>query len=218
MQNPSSQQRQYELVAQISKAKGLNGQLIAHELGGLSVLYPGLEVWIVPPMLEGIRHTFITEVVDHPHKQGVTIRLEGVDGRDQTKDLAERYLLARTEDLIEEEPDFDEDADDEDGFFDDFEEGESSDEPMPSASAARLGMQFTDTTQGELGVLIQIKPGMQYNTWVIEGPFGLLDIPAVDAYIAKSDATTITLTLPKGFIEIVAPAPKPEKSKGAKDE
>ena len=96
MQNLAPRIPEYDLVAEISKAKGLDGQLVALELGRLSVLYPGLEVWIVPPALGGVRHSFVTEATDDFKKRGVLIRLEGVEDRTQATELVGRYLLART--------------------------------------------------------------------------------------------------------------------------
>ncbi|MCL2750811.1 MAG: hypothetical protein FWE96_07445, partial [Coriobacteriia bacterium] len=86
---------EYDLVAEISKAKGLDGQLVALEMGRLSVLYPGLEVWIVPPTRDGVRRSTVIEAIDDFKKRGVLIRLEGVEDRTQATELVGRYLLVQ---------------------------------------------------------------------------------------------------------------------------
>ncbi len=198
MQNPTPHTPQYELVAQINKTRGLDGQLVAQESGGLSVLYPGLEVWIVPPVCEGVRHTTVVEVQDDFKKHGVLIRLKGVADRTQATRLIGRYLLAHSEqiDTATQLLDY--------GF------DEGSEEVAPSSprehSMIQEGALFLDTFYGILGRLDSIKPGPAYDIWVIDGPYGRLEIPAVDDYISKETAEEtveeVTLSLPRGFVEI----------------
>jgi len=182
---------EYDLVAEISKAKGLDGQLVALELGRLSVLHPGLEVWIVPPTLDGVRHSFVTEATDDFKKRGVLIRLEGIDDRTKATELVGRHLLAPV----------------------DMAHGDGSCEPskwltrtvpMSHKLEQSFPLTFTDADYGSLGTLEEIKPGPAYDIWVILGPYGLLEIPAVDEYILEESAEQIKLSLPKGFIEITA--------------
>ena len=199
MQNPTPQVPEYELVAHISKAKGLNGQLVAHVLGELSVLYPGLEVWIVPPLLEGVRHTSITEVEVNKHKTGVLLSLDGVTDKTQAGTLAGRYLLAPAK------------KQDTGTSLLSQEEGEWDKRNVPLSHLPKetvSEMIFTDVTFGSLGALVDLKPGAAYDIWVIEGPYGHLEIPAVDAYVVSEDDTTIQLDLPAGFIEITSVASK----------
>ena len=184
---------EYDLVAEISKAKGLDGQLVALESGRLSVLYPGLEVWIVPPTLRGVRSTVITEAIDDFKKRGVLIRLEGIEERTQATELVGRYLLARTEQIKEATLI----AGEEDGNDDDTVAPAGPEQPLLTP-----GTSFTDTAYGNLGILDSIKPGPAYQIWVIDGPYGQLDIPAVAEYILEEGVEQVTLTLPRGFIEI----------------
>jgi 16S rRNA processing protein RimM len=53
-----------------------------------------------------------------------------------------------------------------------------------------------------LGTLQEVKPGPAYDIWVIDGPYGELEIPAVADYIAQQGAEQITLSLPRDFIEM----------------
>lgn len=170
-----SQTPRFELLAQIDKTKGLHGQLVAHEMNGLSVLHTGLKVWIVPPPLEGVRHTHITEL--KPHKQGVLLSLSGIRNKSEASKLIGRYLLA------------------------------PSNQALPSithkdACSEELSeVLFSDTAYGELGKLRELKSGPAYEIWVVEGPYGQLEIPAVTEYIVEENSKNIVLTLPRGFIE-----------------
>ena len=174
MQNPTPRTPQYELVARIIKTKGLEGQLIAQELGDCSVLCPGMELWIVPPLLRGIRRTTVIEAQDDFKKHGVLITLEGVNDRTQASELAGRYLLASIEQVKAAsqllDPSFD---------------SGSNAELLSSLSERATEMKgtvFFDASYGDLGVLDSIKPGPAYDLWVVEGPYGHLEIPAVDDY------------------------------------
>ena len=191
MQNPTPWNPPYELVAQISKTKGLSGQLVAQELGELSVLRLGLEVWVVPPPLEGVRHTVITELAANQQKPGVLLSLEGVTNRDEANELAGRYLLARIS------PDSQDQAQ---TIAQDGTESLSQDQGQVA-----LGTTFIDSAYGSLGQLISINPGPAYDIWVVEGSYGHLEIPAVDEYLVQEDGgtnTVVHLALPPGFIEI----------------
>jgi len=193
MQNLPPRVPEYDLVAEISKAKGLDGQLVALEMGRLSVLYPGLEVWVVPPVLDGVRHTVVTEASDDFKKRGVLIRLEGIDERTQATELVGRYLLAHTSQIEEA-------AQMADCGFD--AEDDTAAAMGVGLSLLTPGTAFTDVAYGNLGILDSVKPGPAYKIWVIDGPFGQLEIPAVDEYILEEDIEQVTLTLPRGFIEM----------------
>lgn len=213
MPSPTPATHHYELIAQISKTKGLDGQLIAQEMGGLSILRPGLEVWVVPPTLRGIRHTRVASVQRDKHKQGVVLYLEDVDDRTKASELPGRYLLAHmpeegvrpswtlsssSEDgscLDDEYDDPQEqyDAEDDEGYWPE----EAADEDVGTVV-------FRDITNGDLGILTHVKQGPAYDIWVIEGPHGILEIPAVEEYVAEEGDDLLVLDLPKGFIEITS--------------
>jgi 16S rRNA processing protein RimM len=197
---PTPQTHHYELVAEIYKTKGLDGQLVAQELGGLSVLRPGLGVWIVPPTLEGVRHTVVREVIEDQHRRGVLLSLEGIDNRSEASELAGRYLLARKSDRDSAIADVGPVAAARDGAADDPAGGGTPAGAFGSSASA--GLAFTDIHYGELGCLDSVKPGPAYDIWVLKGPYGQLEIPAVADYVVAEDAKLVTLALPQGFIEI----------------
>jgi len=204
MQDQSPRIPEYDLVAEIIKAKGLDGQLVALEQGRLSVLYPGLKVWIVPPTLRGVRCTMVTEAIDDFKKRGVLIRLEGVDDRTQATELVGRYLMCHGDVRpCENSLSFA-------GLT-----GESKTPQVNNEFADQVGERqrlftqsdistthFTDIEYGDLGFLQDLKPGPAYEIWVIDGQYGELNIPAVAAYIVEESPEQTTLSLPKGFIEI----------------
>jgi len=167
-----------------------------------------------------VRQTVVTEAVDDFKKRGVLIRLEGVDDRTQATELTGRYLLAHTEQVAEAMQ----------VSVDTVARGISVPEtggllksaglnsqanyperaPGPEATQAlsfRVSSNvpmthFTDVAYGDLGVLDSMKPGPAYEIWIISGPYGELEIPAVDEYIEEETPEQITLNLPRGFIEI----------------
>ncbi|MCL2808274.1 MAG: hypothetical protein FWD27_09030 [Coriobacteriia bacterium] len=213
MQNPTPRIPEYDLVAEICKTKGLDGQLVAQELGRLSVLRPGLEVWIVPPTLNGVRQTMVTEAIEDFKKRGVLIRLKGVEDRTQATELIGRSLLARLEQrnaavMI--------DDDEDEGLY--REATSIAPHQRGNPGAVSVGTHFVDTTYGDLGILEDIKAGPAYEVWVISGSYGILEIPAVDAYVASAisvaaetaaaaaDGRALRLALPKGFIEMTGAA------------
>jgi len=189
-------------------------------LGRLSVLCPGLAVFIVPPTRDGVRHTVVTDAVDDFKKRGVLIRLEGVDDRTRATELVGRYLLASLEQVAEA---MQVSADTQAQGISVSEPGGlrqpaglnsrancPARAPGPEATHA-LGIRvsssialthFTDTEYGELGILSDIKSGPAYEIWVIDGQYGELNIPAVAEYIVEESPEHITLSLPKGFVEI----------------
>lgn len=229
-QGPMPQTPRYELVAQIVKTKGLNGQLVAQEMGGLSILCPGLEVWVVPPTLEGVRHTVVLEAQDNFKKHGALISLDGVDDRTRASELIGRYLLAATEQveaavrLSDSQPD--EEGEGLPASLSKQADGEGKDvasAALPRQAKIAEGVSFVDEAYGDLGHLDSIKPGPAYDIWVVEGPHGRLEIPAVAEYLAaelvggsvrmgeagRADAgertgEAVRLSLPYGFIETTA--------------
>lgn len=198
MTGPTPQVHRFELVARISKTIGLDGQLVAHEVGELSVLRPELEVWVVPPALEGVRHTTIAGVRLDKHKSGVLLNLEGVDDRTEAGKLVERYLLAKTEDLALNKSERTNLYSDEHSSFDEPYEEELE------AFALVPGTHFVDTNSGPLGILESTKSGPAYDIWVVQGSLGTLEIPAVDAYVESISQKEVRLSLPAGFIEITS--------------
>ncbi|MDR1358901.1 MAG: hypothetical protein LBJ48_06070, partial [Coriobacteriales bacterium] len=134
-----------------------------------------------------VRHTAVTLAQDDFKKRGVLIRLEGVESRTQASRLTGRYLLACIEQaeaaVRRNSLEYD---------------GESAGDSGESLE----GKLFIDTAYGNLGCLDAIKTGPAYAIWVVDGPYGRLEIPAVDTYIVEDEPGQTTLSLPPGFIEI----------------
>ncbi|MGN0077883.1 MAG: ribosome maturation factor RimM [Coriobacteriales bacterium] len=89
----------YETIAQVVKTRGLEGKVLVRCTEGLPFcIYEGLELWVVPPLLEGVRRTAVCSLESCGDDSAV-IGLEGLDSIDQAEGLVGRYLLARAEDL-----------------------------------------------------------------------------------------------------------------------
>ena len=90
---------EYELVARVGKARGLEGEVTATTAGNLPFsVYAGLHVHVVPPTLQGPRELDVSSVCEGA---GNTYQLhfEGIDTIDAAEQIAGRFLLADTRDL-----------------------------------------------------------------------------------------------------------------------
>ena len=88
----------YKLVALISKPKGLRGEIVVRAPDDFPLsLYEGLDVWVVPPPLDGLRHTRVISLREQA--KGLIATLEGVTDAHAAGKLVGRYLLARKTDL-----------------------------------------------------------------------------------------------------------------------
>jgi 16S rRNA processing protein RimM len=181
---------QYAQIAQITKAKGLKGQFVASECSELFCLSDvlGLEVWIVPPSMHGMRRGTIESVEQKPGAYDYLLSLTGVDDLSAAQELAGRFLLARLTDL---------------------EKRTLPDSPCALAETESSGsdhlhksVNFKDVNAGDLGKLVRTDQTPAYELWVVDGPHGELLIPAVEEYVVEATPELITLKLPKGFMEI----------------
>jgi 16S rRNA processing protein RimM len=165
----------YELVAQVTKARGLNGEVVVVPTSGLPfLLYEGLEVDVVPPTLDGVRHTTVSAVRELAKGWGVM--LDGVDAPAASSELPGRYLLAKVDDL-------------------------PSDVEYPG-SPEFIGFEVVSDEYGPLGTVVATTDNGEYETLVVEGPYGEVLVPAVDEFIVAVDEDAITVTLPAGLVEL----------------
>ena len=185
---------EYELVALISKPKGLKGEVIVVAPDDLPLfVFEGLEVWIVPPTLTGIRQTRIKELRDQA--KGLHIALEGISDINSARELAGRYLLARSADL----------------------QGMNSYAQLPAVTEAQalqgyLGSLVFDEEQGYLGTIQSVQDNPAHPLLVVARDLGTgtqdadktttLLIPYVDEFIQKAVDGRIDVRLPRGLIEL----------------
>ncbi|MDR2672229.1 MAG: hypothetical protein LBC35_02840 [Coriobacteriales bacterium] len=229
MAGPDYSDYTYRLAAKIVKTKGRGGQLIVQ--AAFSDDWPlslraGQEVWIVPPLLRGPRHSRLGTVRSRTDRQGLVVEIVGVDELTVATQLTGRYLLvisqadevlsdgtptvcsAASADSTSTAPDV-APANSTPIAFEAVSALSaptvSGAPPVPGAPAASGSggeiSTFCDTALGELGQLRHIRPGPVYDYWVIDGPYGTLEVPAVAAYIIKTEPGLITVNLPAGFVE-----------------
>ncbi|MCL1891349.1 MAG: hypothetical protein FWG00_04970 [Coriobacteriia bacterium] len=202
----------YELVAVMNKPKGLKGEIVVAAPSNLPLrLYEGLEVWIVPPTLTGVRHTRVAQMSEQA--KGVVIRLEGVDDGAAARELAGRFLLARAgaakvaEVLSGATAEVLSDGDDYDG-------ASFADVNILAAAelATLIGCSVVDAVAGELGELKRTEDNPAHPLLVVSQG-GTADakellIPFVDEFIVSISEDIIEVRLPQGLLELNAPAEK----------
>ncbi len=89
----------YRIIGRVVKARGLEGKVLVQSTEGLPFcIYEGLEVHIVPPLLDVARCGAVASVEGESYESGC-IAIEGIDSISQAEQLAGRYLLALEEDL-----------------------------------------------------------------------------------------------------------------------
>jgi len=196
----------YALIAYISQAKGLKGEVVVNPTDDLSfALREGLEVWVVPPSLRGVRETQVCTV--QPQNGRVLITLSGIENRNDALALVGRHLLVRLDDDSSESPaPFDDNAGEapincspprNDGINRHL----SGDAPI---ECSVVGLEVDDVAEGYLGVIVEERVGVAQTLWVVDGPFGEVLIPAVEPFIVARAENRVTMVLPKGLLELNA--------------
>jgi 16S rRNA processing protein RimM len=165
----------YRRIAQISRAKGLAGEVAVVPLGNFSLqTWEDLRLWIVPPDHGLIRETYVRTVAES--KTYLLLGLEGVTERTTAQRLVGRYLLACTDDC----------------------DGQPGEDRKDSA----VGLAVRDEVRGFLGTIIDERLGIAQTLWVVEGPFGEVLIPAVDEFICSRDEAEVCVRVPEGLLEL----------------
>ena len=120
-----------------------------------ALLREGLTVWPVPPRLKGPRSHVVKRVSGDG--QGQLVALSGVSDLAGADDLKGKTLLALVSDLPQ-------------------------DLALHDARAL-VGRTVVDAHAGELGELTDVLYGPAQDVYVIEGRFGEVLVPAVDAFV-----------------------------------
>lgn len=168
----------YRNIACITKAQGLNGEVVAVPADGLPfLLEPGMNLALTPPPLRGIRTARVESVRELP--KGWGIRFEGVDSLDVAHTLVGRTCLAAVADV-----DYDFDAEDDEAW---------------------LGVELEDLVYGYLGEIVEVYETKAGYTWCVEGPYGEVLIPVADEYFVEElESGALLLDLPRGLVELNA--------------
>lgn len=166
--------KEYELVARIGKARGLEGEVTAVAAGNLPFsVYPGLNVHVVPPSLRGKRELVVTSVVEE-RSGAYRLRFEGVDTIDEAEQVAGRFLLAERDDL----------------------------EPVDDGTQD-IGRMLVDARHGELGRIKEVIRTAAHDVWVVDGGYGEVLVPVIDEVIddlPSDEDEPIRVTVMDGLI------------------
>lgn len=166
---------EYELVARVGKARGLEGEVTATAAGDLPFsVYAGLRVHVVPPTMYGRRELTVSSVEDG---SGNTYRLmfEEIDSIDDAEQLAGRFLLAAEDDL-----------------------------DIVETSAHDIGRSIVDERYGELGTITEVIETPANDVWVVQGPRGEVLVPIIDDVIVEypeDSQASIRTALMDGLLE-----------------
>ena len=140
-----------------------------------SLVREGLEVACVPPALRGSRWHRV-ESVSADDRAGALVRLSGVDALDAAEELVGKTLLARVSDL-------------------------PADLALHDPQRL-LGRAVTDATLGELGTISEVMCGPANDVWAVEGTFGEVLLPVVDAVVSEvPDEGPIPVRVPAGLVD-----------------
>lgn len=172
----------FRCIAHIQKTHGRNGEVVAVPAHGLPLaLHVGLEVALVPPALKGPRWRTITSCENSP--SGQLVGFSGVCNLDGSSKLVGKAVLARMEDLPA------------DLFLHDVD--------------ALVGREVEDERLGLLGTVVEVMRGPAQDVWVVDGPYGEVLIPVVEAIVGRPDAngaydaarTPLRVSVPRGLVD-----------------
>lgn len=152
------QSAQYELVAHVVKTRGLEGEVMAHAADGLPfALYEGLNVYVVPPTLDGPRE-LVVEQIQESSPDSYRVKFKDIDSIDQAEQLIGRYLLALVSDIqLEESADY----------------------------LEEIGRVVHDERYGELGVIEELICTPANDVWVVQGAYGEVLIPVIEDVVLE---------------------------------
>lgn len=168
-------ERTYKNIARVRKAHGKKGEVLVHELPGLPfLLEQGATYCLVPPALK--RDRFCTVESLREAGDDVLVKFKGYDSIADAEELEGKYVLADTEDLELSLFDI---------AFDDL-----------------IGRSVADTAKGDLGSIVEVMESPAHDIWVVDGPYGEVLIPAVEAIVLDiPEDGAIEVVVPDGLIE-----------------
>lgn len=165
-------------IARVVKTQGLKGEVVVVPTDDLPfIVSPGLHVTLTPPQLEGVRDATVASVRELANGWGVTF--EEVAGIDEASRLVGRLLLARRDEL-------------------DCDFGS-----VEFAAFSRRAV--NDASLGFVGNIVDVLEGPEYDTWVVEGPYGEFLLPAVAEHVLDvpdDEDAAIRVDLPEGLVDL----------------
>ena len=169
-------------IAELTNTKNLDGGLVARSVAGLPfALREGMEISLVPPVLDAPRHV-VVEFAQADGLDGGTVYFEEVTDVNVAKLLVGCHCLLKRDQLPK----------DASGYT-------AQDAPDWN------GWEAQDVSAGYLGTVCAMKemPG-QVMMEVDRGQDGILQVPLVDEFVAQVDeeGRLITFALPKGLLDL----------------
>ena len=166
-------------VARVLRTKSLEGSVVCCAADGLPfLLEEGLEVRFVPPTLRGPRAATVAEVCA-AGSDSWEVRFEGIDSIGEAEQVVGCTCLAPA--------------------------GSISSHPVRTPFDHAIGCTLVEATAGEVGVIVEVRPGPAQSLLVVETPDGRqVLVPAVDAFLGPVDAESRQLhaTLPPGLLDL----------------
>ena len=138
------------------------------------LLHAGLQVALVPPALKQSRWHVVEHVGD-VGQDGQLVQLSGLRSIGEADEAVGKTLLARIDDL-------------------------PADLALHDLDAL-MGREVIDEVHGSLGVISQVMQGVAQDVWQIEGPYGEVLLPAVDAFIIEvPEQGAVHVRVPEGTV------------------
>ena len=166
-------------VARIVRTKNLEGSVVCCAADDLPfLLEEGLEVRFVPPTLRGPRKAVVERVAPQGEGQWEVL-FEGIGTIDDAEQVVGCFCLAMLDEA-----------------------------PLPTASSAfeqMIGCRLVESTAGEVGIIVEVRPGPAQSLLVVQASDGReVLVPAVDAFLGPIDreARQVHATLPPGLLDL----------------
>lgn len=169
--------KQYQRIAQIAKTRKNQGRLVVRGYDGLPfLLYEGMSCYVVPPLLDAPRILTVKDVEEHMGEYNVSFAEVG--SMTEAEKLLGRYLLVDKDDI---DP-----------------------EKLVTDDLDVIGFAVVDGEFGELGQVTDVLSTEYQDTLVVEGQYGSVLIPYVEAFIevADFDQKVIETVIPQGLIDL----------------
>ncbi len=168
----------WHVVGRIRDAHGIKGELFVALKAKTADWLESLEV-LGLKTASGLEFQSHDVTAARPHKDGLIVRLQNVDDRNQA-DLLRGSTVAIPEEYLE--------GDTEDGLF------------LQQLEGAKI----FDTKGVEVGTVVAFGFNGAQDLLVIENPKGRFDIPFVEDFIVELDLNEkhIVMELPEGLVEI----------------
>jgi 16S rRNA processing protein RimM len=173
----------YRQAAQIIRAKGLNGEVVAVSERSLPLhFWDRAQVCVLPPQHDLPRFCRVEAAAplysenDHPG-DSFLIKLSDIADRSTAQKAVGCYISVDLQHC----PVFE-----------------------TSEQLCNVGLEVIDVACGRIGVIVEERIGKAQTIWVVAGGFGEVLIPAVDSFVVTRDEHSITVDLPQGLLELNA--------------